>query len=83
MTLLLIIAGLAVAAGVSQWWDERERAKSRAQVNAALQETESLCRAQAEAQSDYIPQHEPDKRDVARLAGKPNTPRNAQRNRAA
>ncbi len=82
MTLILIIAGLAIIAGVSQWYDERERAK-RAREHTALRETERLCRLQAEQQSRHTPRHQPDRRDVARLAGKPIAPHNDKRNYAA
>jgi hypothetical protein len=78
MTLLLVVAGLALVAWLSQLWDERERRKSAAEITAALQETEARCRAERDAQASYPETFTPDPRSMN--AGHPIVPRAESRN---
>lgn len=81
MTLLLVVAGLAIVAWLSQLWDERERRKASALLTAALQETEALCTDQHAKQVAYVEGYAPDQRSMNAAAGKPMPPRADTRNR--
>jgi hypothetical protein len=79
MTLALVVAGLALAAWASQLWDDRARRRSAAEITAALQETEALCRNQRDGQASYPETFTPDPRSAGRAITPPSDRRNYRR----